>query len=892
MQHLRNFRRLLLVALFVGLGHMISCAGPTLGPDEAAEIFLKGEQSYKSGNHAAALELLQELRDSRAELDDDVSERLEVMIAECEAKVATARTDQAASLLADAGKLTEQGKYGDAAAKLDALAEYQDVLTAEQEAEADTLRGAKADRASALIAEGMAAYDEKDYVVARDKLKAAQDLDAELGFWDRRSLGKLEKIEATLDRLRAAYEDGKAAYAKGDYETAQALLVEVSESAVNIGQGVAADVAAKLADITGKLAQARAGEADRLLSEAAQLAAPAAEMRGLQAEVITGWRKAITAWNAGDYGAARPLLADVSRLLAQPLAGKIEALRDVKSDVDHMAAVIDRKIQIAAKLTGAVGKADEDLAGAESLVYEARALAEQDEWLAFTGAQEDTFNRIIDLAEGRFGARRALQRQQYKRLRALVQRYEDLGQLTEAEQMIGLLITARPGLVNRGDLRWAEGEGTKLSAAKALQSGNVEELGKRIEAARGVLAAGDPREAIAIALGALEEASQKLAKAEVARVGKKLLQFLETDVGAALKSAAEDINKTVDDGLAAARKSIAALQKAQELRGAPTTEEARQVYDLATKFAELAAAGKLAEATDAHVRLAAAQARLALQRADFAEAQRLLREAPTAQASSRVVKRRYEPVAEEAAALAAVDGALKAAEEALAAHELDKAAIELARAGGQRVESAFLQGKMQALDGVMAPVREALAARKGLDSARASATAAARAAVDGARARQAAWRKYYEAVKVFLTEDTERGRQALTAAAGEANLYAFERHNATAVVGEAARPAIEQVSDMLDRAGEAVKRHDYVSAGAWLARAAESPCMALDEANVSKAARLADIVAAAEARAEELYAMVCQAMSADDRGRVAELYGELRGRYKSTEAYRRRLLDR
>jgi hypothetical protein len=855
-------------------------------------LYAEGKSAYESGDYDAAVQALQEV-DSRGislgrELDEQVAALLDASRQELEQqkrRAAAARQDRVADLLSSAGQQTAAQDYAGASNALEALSELSDDMNPEQLAQAAMLRREVADATGRMpggteqelldlalehYEAGMAAYDSGDYLAARQELLVAQRMQVDLGRRAGRLRKALDSAESELSEATQQYEAARSAYSSGSYEEALGYLEDLRDGGVSLGPETDAEVYRLLAESRNKAAEA-ADQAARAEAEAAAAARAEAEA-----------------------AAAAEAVAEAARVEAEAAAAA-EAAR--------------------AEAEAAAAEAAAEVARAEA---EAAAAAEADRERAAQAPAEPTPRQAQ--ADGLVSAARARQ---------------EAGDPAGAAALLSVLLDAGEAAAS-AEVRDAARDGrSELQQQSERLQARADSLVGELDAARGLVSSGNPSAALAARGRTVAQAAEQalglpgalaMARADAAFLADDLLpalaearpadtltaqRLLESDLAAARQTAdlylqagspalAEPYLQYLrDQGDARAGEQLAGLPDAMKqavvraARAVQTQQEA--VDDLAGRLAEAADQEALAEIQrqmdDARLALAVVRAESALRRADIAAARSAVDSAPPGAGPARMTER-----------LAAVRTELQetalAAREALQARrsveggDLAEAAEALARARRHSPLAKPVSIQVEALAGVVDALREGQADQLRLTTSAEQALQESRETVDRLAAAQTAFQDYVAGVSAYLAGDAVQARGALASAlSAPAGLLDVETRNARSLLEELSgtgdRDAIASARDASERVERLLQEARYVEAAEALGELRAMEGHAISPAVRASARDLSARVAAAEARAEELYAEAVAAWERQDRAEVARVMGELAA-YEQTAAYQRR----
>ncbi len=791
----------------------------------------------QAGQYAQAVSALQRIRQSGVSLGDEADAEAVELLARAEAGVEEqlraeqeAHRKRVAQLLAEAETLAGEGHYAAAMGKLALLAELPEHVTGEQQARADQLRTTLAQAAKAAE--------------AQERLARAEELVA-------RAQGMLRARRA----VHAKMESAQQAAARGDFERAKALLDEARAAL----QGLDADepgVAEMVALVEQRQAEVEeaARSAARRAEAEGRLNALAAEARAvLSRDVLAAERKVNEMVQVAEEAGID--LAPRHQMVRELVLDSVEAVygarrRTMRKIFVELPEMADDYLR-----TGEPAKAAQVLSLAEHapdevLSVEAKAEAQQTMAVAREAAQaQKELARQLQQVLAQMGAAEALDQAQAVLSSA---REQNLA----SAPMADLLRAAEEALV--GPVQEA------IDRASGAMAGAVEE---RLEAARPVL--GRRLAEHYLGANAPEQARPYL---------KKLAASGPADAAAWAEARLATI-----DALAGA---------AEQARTLKVTAETDRVFALAQELHELVQQGRLADAeaverelADARLELQVRRAEMAIERGAYMEASRLLAEGTVAEADPATVDAVYRPVKKWLETLRTAAGKLEQAEEAMAQGDLETAGRMLTETRRAGTDAGPLGIKAEVLGGVLEGVLEAREGLVAVQAVRDRLLEDVRADLARATQRGEAWRRYYGALKAFLTgqTDAEAVRQVLADPAG---LEPFELAQAERIAEAlAGGMGTSEGARLLAEAQAAYAGEDYLAAAALLAELRDLPRAEVGRDVLSEADRLQSQIQAREAEARELYAEAVRAYRADDAERVRELTARLREEYSHTRAY-------
>jgi len=897
-----------------------AAADALTGQTDAENLTLKAEgiidaavSEQEAGNYPLAAAKLTEAAALDAKLNrsyrrklarlDDITDKMEELT-ECydEGKAALAenRFDDARELFEEVKEsgITCPGvaNIDDALAELGAAEKKAGETLANGEDEERKAKQAAKDRtekAEVLIDAAVSEQEAGNYPLAAAKLTEAAALDAKLNRSYRRKLARLDDITEDIVDATKAYNDGKAAYDDKNYDLATKLLQDCTGSCVLVGTEMHTSAGNMLTEISGRKAEFDAAKVKEMLERSRATYAKSALVRKLRDQARAEWNSAIAEWQKESYSEAKKHLVALDKTLAADVLTEVSQIDGIRKRAKELLDAVDTKIQIAELIAEAVKIADEKLLEAEKLARQAHTLSRGSASLHFSEAQEDAYRAIMDKGEGEFGKKRDVLRAQYNRLPDMIRQYRAQGRLNEATDLLNLLANAPVVLAREADITWAD---TQLKGVLS-DAKNQKQLATRLlqdaqKARDRLVAGGDVAEALDATRRALCEAiAAKLVGEHMAGIAGFASETASKHAAGTIKKNTDALNKLVDKSLGAAQDLVKERRAAIVAGATPTLEEAENIVKLVELFARLVKEERVAQAREAQIRCAAAQASLALRACDYARARQLLDGAPVAEAgNSRAVRRDYRPVDDRLKGLAELDAVLTEVEAALSAHKLDVAAKALAQAGRMQQSSPLLDLRRSALGDVLKPVRDALADGKIVASLRDSITEQAKAVsadlAERSKIRQAL---LLANTTLLLKGDIDAGGKAFTKASRAGELLPFEKQHVEDVRGVAASKDIAAVDAALDTTANAIKQRRYVRANEWLTHARTLRGMKIDDDVVARADDLGKRIAKAEADAEALWAQIVEAMQQSDRKKTNKLYKKFSTQYRNTNVFRKRL---
>lgn len=388
MQRFKGMRWFLTVALVIGIGHVVGCAGPKLSAEQADAALQAVQQLHDEGQYALALEDLGDIRLDEASMEEAQVQALQDRMSNLLSKIEQAR--QAAhddrvqkldAILTEAEKLVAAEKYLDAQAKLAELDGYEDVMTDADEERAEAVRNAQVRKAQEHMDAGMASYDAGNYVAAREQLGAAEEMNADMGYWRNRRLNAtLAKVTREINVRTGLYKDGVAAETAGELELARKLFAEAAEDDIQFDPEM--DARARLNAVEAKIDEMAMDDEMVMDDEQDEGGAQAAEDEAMQARA----------------DAATKLLAEATTLTADGKYAEAKA-RLVQLEADYDDVLTDEQEDAVEELNEAREDAAEDLVDRGVAQYENGQLLEAQKTLGQAETMQD------DLG---WGARRRL----------------------------------------------------------------------------------------------------------------------------------------------------------------------------------------------------------------------------------------------------------------------------------------------------------------------------------------------------------------------------------------------------------------------------------------------------------------------------------------------------
>lgn len=702
---------------------------------------------------------------------------------------------------------------------------------------------------------------------------------------------ELARRQATV----AALLDETVALSAEKPEQAMEKLAELDELDQYLTDGQRNQVQALRAAIEGA---AEIAELERTQREAETLERQAVQSLRTRAAIMAKVRDARQAWQEDEFETAKSLLLDAQQLLQSLDLSAMPVLSEVAGQVEQDLAVVDVEIGLARMVEEAGNLARSDLLAAEKKALEAQEVAER-EGLALTARQQQACDAVLAAVDAQYGVQRRLRSEQFRRLADLGDDYCDVGEHDKAVRMLSLVKEAGDDMVTERYRNYAAGKLAAAEQAAQEQTTAAEGVRERLAEARAELAGGQLHKALDSAATVVPMAREQSLSGELlAGILEQNVAFLETEFEPARASAYPGMKELVDAGLAQARARTAYelseyylgndspelaepylkrltsggpaqaqyVERAQGLlqgieqrkvaaqrqRLLEVRAETQRVYDLAGELHRIALEGDLEEAeavrqqlADARLELEAKKAQNALTRGAFTEAARLLEQAPLEAASSAAQEEFYRPLSDLVASLRQIAGDVQAADESLAACELEAAVEHLQAAQAADVdgvpEARPLAIRKDALAEVLDSVRDIQDVQMALREKKEGDLQRVRACLADARAREQAWRRYYDATNAFLLDEPGAVAALRTVVADPAGLHPFELEEADRVV---------------------------VALAEW-----EAPAVLAND----------------EQRAEALYEQAVEAYAARDAELVHRLLRELKARYSHTKVYREHL---
>lgn len=702
---------------------------------------------------------------------------------------------------------------------------------------------------------------------------------------------ELARRQATV----AALLDETVALSAEKPEQAMEKLAELDELDQYLTDEQRNQVQALRAAIEGA---AEIAELERTQREAETLERQAVQSLRTRTAIMAKVRDARQAWQEDEFETAKSLLLDAQQLLQSLDLSAMPVLSEVAGQVEQDLAVVDVEIGLARMVEEAGNLARSDLLAAEKKALEAQEVAER-EGLALTARQQQACDAVLAAVDAQYGVQRRLRSEQFGRLADLGDDYCDVGEHDKAVRMLSLVKEAGDDMVTERYRNYAAGKLAAAEQAAQEQTTAAEGVRERLAEARAELAGGELHKALDSAATVVPMAREQSLSGELlAGILAQNVAFLETEFEPARASAYPGMKELVDAGLAQARARTAyelseyylgndspelaepylkrltsggpaqaqyaeraqgLLQgieqrkvAAQRQRLLEVRAETQRVYDLAGELHRIALEGDLEEAeavrqqlADARLELEAKKAQNALTRGAFTEAARLLEQAPLEAASSAAQEEFYRPLSDLVASLRQIAGDVQAADESLAACELEAAVEHLQAAQAADVdgvpEARPLAIRKDALAEVLDSVRDIQDVQIALREKKEGDLQRVRACLADARAREQAWRRYYDATNAFLLDEPGAVAALRTVVADPAGLHPFELEEADRVV---------------------------VALAEW-----EAPAVLAND----------------EQRAEALYEQAVEAYAARDAELVHRLLRELKARYSHTKVYREHL---
>ncbi len=702
--------------------------------EELWSDYTTGKGLYAGDQYAQAGEALRRVEESGISLGAEADREVADLLAKVEAKLTEQREREeqqkltrVAELLAQAGSLAAEEKYGQADARLSALEdpELAGYVSDAQWAEARGLQAAIGGAA--------------EIARLKSSQQEAEELAARAGELIRARSAAVAKVEAA-----------ERAWQEEDFEAAKSLLLEAEKLLTSpeladlpVLAGLARDVQQKLAVVDTNVKLGRLVEEARRLARSDLLAA---EKKVLEAREVAEQEGA--ALTAAQAGACDKVLAAVDEAYGAERRVRSEQLRRLAKLSDRYCDV--REPDKAALMLSLVKEAG---AGMVAEDYRTYALGKQ-------AAAERAAEVQKSAAEGIRG-QLAECREEVKRgdLETALARVPRIAAEAEENLAGSLLAQSLEQIASFLDKEFDEAISTTYPGLREVVDPELAQARPRI--ARGLaqyyLASNGPE----LAEPYLNKLVQQ--RGEYAQWARDRLQGIE-----GLK-----VQATQERLLAVKEKAAGVYTLAAELHRVAREGDLKEIEDVKQQLA------------DASLELDVEKGNNALARGALVEAAILIGGVPVQDASPDVVQRLHAPVADRLASLRKVAADLQATQDALAAYDLAKAVAHLQEV--QAAEDAGVQCEpftitKQILVDMLDSVRHIEEAQERLRAQSKDELRRSRARLAKTLAREQDWQRYYEGTKAFFLREPGAVDSLRTALARPGELHPFELAEARRIV--------------------------------------------------------------------------------------------------------------